>query len=207
MKAKKRAGAPTAKEKAKKASRYSKQSRLKAKTKAAELRLRRQRADANRVRVGTCHQCVRLLNAKRRKRELALPTVACQKTDVATRMSRMVGILKYQAGNVSKDPEKAELAQQALQSYNMIMGRNESAVAERQKFLAEFEKSAGGKDKTKLKWLVTYSKKAVSNDVVETGCLENFFTRLSVWFLFPDLVRPPPQEVKIASSVGGRLII
>ena len=119
----------------------------------------------------------------------------------------MVGILKYQAGNVSKDPEKAALAEQALQSYNMIMGRNESAAAERQKFLAEFEKSDGGKDKTKLKWLVTYSKKAVSNDVVETGCLENFFTRLSVWFLFPDLVRPPPQEVKIASSVGGRLII
>ena len=55
--------------------------------------------------------------------------------------------------------------------------------------------------------LVTYNKTAVSNDVVETGCLENFFTRLSVWFLFPDLVRPPPQEVKIASSVGGRLII
>ena len=119
----------------------------------------------------------------------------------------MVCILKYQAGNMSKDPEKAALAQQALQSYNMIMGRNESACAERQKFLADFENTDGGKDKTKLKWLVTYNKTAVSKDVVETGCVENFFTRLSVWFLFPDLVRPPPQEVKIASSVGGRLII
>ena len=119
----------------------------------------------------------------------------------------MLSILKYQAGNITKDPEKAALAQQALQSYSMIMGRNESACAERQKFLAEFEKTGGAKDKTQLKWLVTYNKTAVSNDVVETGCLENFFTRLSVWFVFSVLVRPPPQEVKIASSVGGRLII
>ena len=97
----------------------------------------------------------------------------------------MVGLLKYQAGNISKDPEKANYAKAALESYNSIMGRNESATVERQKFLEEFEKTDGGKDKTKLKWLVTYNKKAVSNDVIETGCLENFFTRLSVWFLFP----------------------
>ena len=90
----------------------------------------------------------------------------------------MVGILKYQAGNISKDPEKAALAQQALPSYNMIMGRNESACAERQKFLAEFEKTDGGKDKSKLKWFVTYNKKAVQGDVVETSCDENYYTRL-----------------------------
>ena len=105
----------------------------------------------------------------------------------------MLSILKYQAGNITKDPEKAALAQQALRSYNMIMGRSEPACAERQKFLADFENTDGGKDKTKLKWLVTYNKTAVSKDVVETGCVENFFTRLSVWFLFPVLVRPPPE--------------
>ena len=92
-----------------------------------------------------------------------------------------------------------DLAEQALQSYNNIMGRNESAAAERQKFLAEFEKSDGGKDKTKLKWLVTYSKKAVSNDVVETGCLENFFTRLSVWFLFSlRFLFSPPERGRVS---------
>ena len=33
------------------------------------------------------------------------------------------------------------------------------------------QKSDGGKDRKALRWLVTYNKKAVSNDVVETGCL------------------------------------
>ena len=109
--------------------------------------------------------------------------VQAPKSDVSSRLTKMLGLLKYQAGQ-GKDPEKSALAAQALQNYNSIMGRGGDASKERQHFLAEFEKTDGGKDKSKLKWFVTYTKKAVSNDVVETGSVENYYTRLSVGFLF-----------------------
>jgi hypothetical protein len=142
------------------------------------------------------------------KKKAAIEDAATDaRADTTNRQIKKLGILKYQATN-GKDPEKQELAKQALGSYNAIMGRNASAIAERAQFLQEFEANTNhGKDKNKLKWFVDYKKKVVGSDTTMIGSVEHYFTRLAglmFCFLFH---MTPPEDVKVAPSVGGRLII
>lgn len=87
------------------------------------------------------------------------------------KISKMLGLLKYQAVS-GKDQDKKADATHALAIYNEL-----SDPEERKSFLTSFEANGGGKGKDALKFSYKFKQSLTSQRKTESSLQENHFTR------------------------------
>ena len=84
----------------------------------------------------------------------------------------MLGLLKYQAKESKKDPDRKVEVVEALALYKTL-----ADPADRSRFLESFETNGGGKGPNSLKFVTTFSKSLENKKTKEWGVVEDFFTR------------------------------